>query len=103
MRDSDLRRLFRAGATSSEEPNIEMPFGFDKRIVATWRGQRPAKGAELWEFARLFRRLAVAAVVVTAGAGSAAWWQLQENDELDLPTTNAYAIADRAIETGTWR
>ena len=102
MRDPDLDRLFRAAASAPNESSNEMPFGFDTRVLANWRAQ-PGRGNDLWQFARVFRRVAVSAVTVAICAGSAAWWQFRENDDLDSPTANAYAIADSAIETDTWQ
>ncbi len=103
MREPDLQRLFRAAAEAPDHDPAEMPFGFDTRVLAHWRAQRSGDGAEQWDLARLVRRIALGAVLVTACAGSAAWWQVQENDELDSPTSNAYAIADSAIAAGSWQ
>lgn len=103
MRELDLDRLLRAAADVPNESSPEMPFGFDTRVVANWRAQRPGNGAELWSFAGLLRRVALSALAVTICAGSAAWWQIRQNDELDSPTSDAYAIADTAIEAGTWQ
>jgi anti-sigma-K factor RskA len=102
MRAPDLDRLFRAAAASPNEPLPEMPFGFDTRVLARARGERADNG-DVWAFARMFRRATLTAVIVTICAGSAAWWQLQQNDDLDSPTANAYAIADSAIEAATWQ
>ncbi len=103
MRDSDLDRLMRSAASAPNESSAEMPFGFDTRVLANSRAQRTGNSGDLWGFGRLFRRIALSAVAVTILAGSAAWWQVRENDDLDYPTTNAYAIADTAIEAGSWQ
>ena len=97
--DSDLDRLLRAAAQETE-PVLEMPFGFDTRVVALAREQR--RGGETnggRELARFLRRVALAAVFVTALASSAAYWQLSENEAASEPISNAYAIADNAIES----
>jgi len=101
MREPDLDRLFRAAAAAPNE-SPEMPFGFDTRVLANRRASLKNVG-DAWAFARLFRRVTLSAVMVAVCAGAAAWWQLQENDELDSPTANAYAIADNAIEAATWQ
>jgi hypothetical protein len=102
MGEADLDRLLRAAATAPNESVPQMPYGFDTRVLAKARGKRTDSG-DVWAFARIFRRVTLSAVVVAICAGSAAWWQLQENDELDSPTANAYAIADNAIEAATWQ
>jgi len=102
MPEPDLDKLFRAAASVPNESSDEMPFGFDTRVLANWRTSRN-NGADLWFAARIFRRVVLSAVVVTLCAGSAAWWQLRENEELESPTIDAYAIADNAIEAGTWQ
>ena len=98
-RDPDLDRLLSAAAQHVPAPS-EMPFGFDTRVVAIAREQR--RGGETnggRELARFLRRVALAAVFVTALASSAAYWQLSENEAASEPMSNAYAIADNAIES----
>ena len=51
--DSDLDRLLRAAAQDSE-PELEMPFGFDTRVVALAKARGAARGAEGWELMRLY-------------------------------------------------
>src|SRR4051812_17111378 len=97
MRSADLDRLFRAASAAPNESSPEMPFGFDTRVLANWRATSN-NVEDAWAFARLFRRVTLSAVMVAVCAGAAAWWQLQENEEVDSPTANAYAIADNAIE-----
>jgi len=102
-RDSELDRLLRAAAPGADLPKDESPFGFDTRVVATWRSQRTPAGAKFAEVTRIFRRVAMGAMLVAVSASAAAVWQFQENDELNQPTANAYAIADTAIEAGAWQ
>lgn len=101
--DEKLDRLLRAAAVPEDAQPAEAPFGFDTRVVALWRSQRPPSGAASWDFARIFRRLATAAMIVTACASAAAYWELRQNEELGEPTANEYAIADTAIEAGIWQ
>ena len=98
-RDSDLDRLLRAAQTADEQP-ASAPFGFNTRVVALWRAQRKEASPFAIEFARLVRRIAVGAVVLIAFASLGAYWQLSENEADDEPLTNAYAIADTAIDSG---
>lgn len=95
--DSNLDRLLRSAARS-EEPATAAPFGFDTRVVALMRAARGEGSSVLQEFARVVHRIAVVAVVVTAFAGVGAYWQLAENEDEAEPLTNAYAIADTAID-----
>ena len=99
--DPDLDRLLRAAsAAEADSASADMPFGFDTRVVALARANRGAReqngGREL---ARFLRRVALAAVIVTAFASSAAYWQMNELEEIGEPSSNAYAIADNAIES----
>ena len=96
MPEPDLERLLRAAAEGRETP-LEMPFGFDTRVVARARGQESSRVTDAWELARMLRRIAVCALVLTVFASSAAYWQLSENEEAAEPFTNAYAIADTTI------
>lgn len=95
--DSSLDRLLRSAARNDESAP-QTPFGFDTRVVALMRAARGETGGVLQEFARVVRRIAVVAVVVTAFAGVGAYWQLAENEDENEPLTNAYAIADTAID-----
>lgn len=98
-RDSELDRLLRAAAQEGDLRTNEAPFGFDTRVVATWRSHPLPGSTDFWDFARIFRRVAVGATLLMVCASAGAFWQLQRNDELDEPT----AIADTAIEAGAWQ
>lgn len=93
---SNLERLLERAARV-EIPAPEMPYGFDTRVVALAKEKRGASwqenGVKL-----LLRRVALAAVVVIAFSGSAAYWQMSENDDLAEPLSNVYAMADTAID-----
>jgi hypothetical protein len=98
--DPDLDRLLRAAAQQREPLSGDMPFGFDTRVVALARAQGRAGEANGGrELARFLRRVALVSVVVTAFASSGAYWQLSETEEIGEPISNAYAIADNAIES----
>ena len=94
--DSDLNRLLRAAAKKAE-PVLEMPFGFDTRVVALANTRGAGRGAEGWELTRLLRRVAVVSLVLTVFAGGGAYWQLNQTEQEVEPFANAYAIADTAI------
>jgi hypothetical protein len=100
--DPDLDRLLRAAA-AAQETNSEpasIPFGFDTRVVALARAQtRGGQSNGGRELARFLRRVALVAVVITAFASSAAYWQVSENEAIGEPLSNAYAFADNAIES----
>ncbi len=102
MFDPQLDRLLRIARTA-EERKAEMPFGFDTRVVALARSQPRDNARETLRLLRLVRRVAYAAVAVTAFAGMAAYWQMSDNDELGQPLSNAYAIADSAIDQEFFR
>ena len=101
--DEAIDRLLRAAASAPGPEATELPFGFDTRVVALCRAQRAEKGSDFWQFARMFRRVALSAAMFTVFAGGAAFWQFQQNSYLDEPDTSAYAIADTAIEAGAWQ
>ena len=101
--DSELARLLRAAAAGQGDRAEEPPFGFETRVVAEWRALRSAANADPWGLAALVRQVALGAIIVAAAAGGGAFWQLKQNEELNEPTTSAYALADSVIEAGTWQ
>ena len=96
-RQADLERLLRAAR--GEDGAVEMPYGFDTRVVALARASQPSRSSDVRFAARMFRRIAVGAMIVAAFATAATYWQMQENDELAEPSWNAYAIVDTAINS----
>ncbi len=96
--DPDLNRLLAQAAAVPDDATTEMPFGFDTRIVALAKEKRSAEGRESRQLNTFLRRVALAAVVVTAFASSAAYWQMSENEDATESLANAYAIADTAID-----
>lgn len=101
--DPELDRLLRAAAGPREIVAEEPPFGFETRVVAQWHAQRSVQECDASGFATLVRKVAIGAVIVAAAASGDAVWQLKQNEELDEPTTNAYALADSMIAPGTWQ
>ena len=97
QRENELRRLLRAAR--GDDRAAEMPYGFDTRVVALARATQPNRGSDVRLIARLFRRIAVGAVVVAVFASAATYRQMQENDELTEPSWNAYAIVDTEISS----
>ncbi|MEP6810731.1 MAG: hypothetical protein ABI992_10840 [Chthoniobacterales bacterium] len=98
MFDPVLKRLLDRAAAAPPDPEPEMPYAFDTRVVALARSAGVAAGRENRQAGRWLRRMALAALLVTAVSGSAAYWQLRESEDLNEPTTNLYAIADNAID-----
>ena len=96
-RESELQRLLRAARGESSAP--EMPYGFDTRVVALARATQRGGRREAPAMARLFTRIASAAIIVAVFASAATYWQLEENDELAEPLSNAYAMVDTAINS----
>ena len=96
-RQTELERLLRAARGDDRAP--EMPYGFDTRVVALARATQPNRRSDVRLIARMFRRIAVGAIIVAAFASAATYWQMQENDELAEPSWNAYAIVDTAINS----
>ena len=82
---TSLDRLLRAAAKEKDETPVEMPLGFDTRVVALSR--RNGNGAA---FGALLRRVALAAAAVIVLATGGAWVEFNRNDE--------FAIADSAIQ-----
>jgi hypothetical protein len=93
--DARLMRLLRSAALAKIETDIEAPFGFDTRVLASWRAR---KGSDNSELALLVRRVAAIALAITLFGGVAAYEQITEDEEIGEPFTNEYAIADSAIQ-----
>lgn len=86
--DEQIARLLRAAR--AQEPDPDMPFGFDTRVLALARSATRRNGST-----RLLQRVAAAAAIVTIAAAAGAWWQISASDSASL---NAYTIADNAID-----
>ena len=97
MRPTDVDRLLRSAAQAPEQVAAEAPFGFDTRVVASWRsGSGDAN--DIADLSRFLRRAGVIACAVLVLAGAAAYRQYRDEATFAAPT-NEYAIADSAIQT----
>jgi hypothetical protein len=97
MKAPDLDRLLRSAADASEPVVIEAPFGFDARVVASWRAG--IGGNDFADLSRFLQRAGVIACAVLVLAGAAAYRQYRDETKFASLATNEYAIADSAIQT----
>lgn len=96
--DGDLDRLLRSAAKAGEPSAQEAPFGFETRVISSWRaGQAPPD--DVADLTRFLRRTGVIALAVLALASAAAYRQFSDNAERAFPQNNEYAIADAEIQT----
>jgi hypothetical protein len=95
MRDVDVERLMRAAARAKGDAPLEMPFGFDTRVVAQWRAQADAASLGLM---RLMRRVAYTAAAIIVFAAAGAYIETERDGDADEPFTNEFAIADATIQ-----
>jgi len=93
MKDHQVDRLLRSAAQAGKETPAEMPFGFDTRVVALWRGL----GVQPNSIAPLLRRVALLSAAVIAVSTLAAVRELKQSREQYNDFTNEVAIADTAI------
>jgi hypothetical protein len=89
---TSLERLLRSAARTKDEAPIEMPFGFDTRVVALSR--RNGNGGVV---AKLLRRVALAAAAVILFASTGAYLESRNSETTDA-FGNEFAIADSAIQ-----
>ena len=68
MKNDKIDRLLRSAAQRGETDPAAMPYGFDTRVVALWRGALPTGNGVM----QLLRRVAVlsAAVIVVSTIAS---------------------------------
>ena len=94
--DANLGRLLRSAAIARDDVPVEAPFGFETRVVALWRTASPngTKG-----MARLLRHMAIVAIALIVVSSAGVVYELSLEPTSDESFTNAYAIADSAIET----
>ena len=97
--DHELDRLLRAAAAAQPDSAADMPFGFDTRVLAQQAELQPA----LWSIARFLQRTALVALLVAISATAGAWWQASQRADSGDFFSDAYAIADSAIENGALR
>lgn len=98
MNKPDLDRLLRSAANAPEEPAPEAPFGFETRVLASWRSRHEGFN-DVADLTRFLRRTGVIAFAVLVLASAAAYRQFTENAAFSAPQTNEYAIADSEIQT----
>ena len=94
MKDHEINRLLRSAAKASDEVPAEMPFGFDTRVVALWRGLATKPNG----IASLLRRVALLSAGVIAISALAAVREIKQSREQYNDFTNEFAIADTAIQ-----
>ncbi len=95
----DVDRLLRSAAKAPEPLPEEAPFGFDTRVVASWRAAGHKGMNDLADLSRFLRRAGVIACAVLVLAGTAAYRQYRDETTFAAVQTNEYAIADSAIQT----
>lgn len=95
MKNIDLDRLLKSAAERGEGNSIEMPFGFDTRVVALWRANANGAARGLSAF---LRRITLVATAVTLLAAAGVYYQINQNRELSEPSANEFAIADSIIQ-----
>jgi len=94
MKDPEIDRLLRSAAQAREKVPAELPFGFDTRVVALWRGLAAKPNG----IASLLRRVALLSAVVIAISTLAALREIKQSQEQYNDVTNEFAIADTAIQ-----
>jgi hypothetical protein len=96
MKDHEVDRLLRSAAKTGDEAPVEMPFGFDTRVVALWSSSR--ESAKPNGIASLLRRVALLSAAVIAISTLAAVRELKQSRDQSNDFTNEFAIADTAIQ-----
>ena len=97
-RNADLERLLRSAANALEGSAPEPPFGFDTRVVASWRAGN-GRASDAADLTRFLRQIGVVAFAVLTLASTGAYVQFNDNEARTAPQNNEYAIADFAIQT----
>jgi hypothetical protein len=92
--DPKINRLLRSAAEAREDVPSAMPFGFDTRVVALWRGSAKKPNG----VTPLLRRIALLSAVVIVVSTIAAVREAGQSREIGESLTNEFAIADSAIQ-----
>jgi hypothetical protein len=93
MKNHEIDRLLRSAARATpEEAAVEMPFGFDTRVVALWRAATKPNGVT-----SLLRRVALVSAGVIVISTLAALREVRQSQDQFHDLTNGFAIADTAI------
>jgi hypothetical protein len=95
--DRDLEKLLKSAAEAPEDERLEMPFGFDTRVVALWRSGTNGNGM-VRTISVMVRRVALLATAVIVVAGAGIYLQANRNNDLNEPSANEFAIADSVIQ-----
>jgi len=98
MKNTDVDRLLRSAANTGESAPAEAPFGFDTRVVASWRSGEIGMN-DIVDLSRFLRRAGAIAFAVLVLAGAAAYRQYRDETKFASLATNEYAIGDSAIQT----
>ena len=94
MKNQQIDRLLRSAAQAGDETPASMPFGFDTRVVALWRGAAKNGNGVM----RLLRRVAVLSIAVIVISTIAALREANQSREIGESFANEFAIADSAIQ-----
>jgi hypothetical protein len=94
MKNEQIDRLLRSAAQASDEAPAAMPFGFDTRVVALWRGAAQNGNGEM----RLLRRVAALSAAVIVVSTIATVREANQSREIRESFTNEFAIADSVIQ-----
>jgi hypothetical protein len=97
MKPTDVDRLLRSAANAPEPGAPEAPFGFETRVIASWRSGDSVSNDPA-DLSRFLRRTGAIACAVLVLAGVAAYRQYRDEATFAAPT-NEYVIADSAIQT----
>jgi hypothetical protein len=93
--DPKLERLLRSAALCKTDERIEMPFGFDTRVVARWHGLDNTEAAGMtW----LLRRVALIAAVILVLTAAGMYQESARSQESSEPFANEFMIADSEIQ-----
>jgi hypothetical protein len=98
MKHTEVDRLLRAAANAAEPAPVEAPFGFDTRVVASWRSGKNGVN-DVAELSRFLRRAGAIALAVLVLAGAATYRQYRDETKFGSLATNEYAIGDSAVQT----
>ena len=93
MKDVNLDRLLRSAARSKDDATVEIPFGFDTRVVAL---SRRNGNSEL--FALLLRRVTLVAATLIVLATAGAYFEFNQSGDAVSGNGNEFAIADSVIQ-----
>jgi hypothetical protein len=93
----DVERLLKSAAAAGGNEEVEMPFGFDTRVVALWRAAAHGNGIARG-LSGLIRQVALVATAVIVAASAAVYYQINQSRDLNEPSANEFAIADSVIQ-----